>query len=283
MAASIFPLLVVVIAFSGVTRTDAANLYQEKCTIQEGAGIRVDTCDSTKFLSCQTGRCLCNDIGNQIYDYVKEPIKGRSKRGAKKKGGSGGKIAAGAAVGFVAGAAVGHAASGVGNGGGGSIGGFKRKEEKYNKVFSCYGRVGSPCVLDYTNVNVVTLSTTTTTTTTSSPGPADTTIPSDNSTSSPNTTTTVSTPTTTAQAGPVDITKIPKCVRNAVCTRPTSPTSYTSGHVVKIDTDPRIGVCACASGYKSSPTDGCEKSGGMRVEGSFSTFLVIIVSYFLVK
>jgi hypothetical protein len=140
-------------------------------------------------------------------------------------------------------------------------------------VYSCYGRVSSPCVLDYNNVvNVVPLSTTTTTTAT--PPTETTTV---NGTELINGTST----TTTTQAPPqvvYDITKIAKCVRNAICTRPSNPSAL-SGGVVKTDADPRIGICTCADGYKSTNTDQCEKSGSSQIFSGLS--LAILIMYTL--
>lgn len=250
------PVLVLVI---GVTLTSAVDLYQAKCTITEGNGIKVDSCDATKFLSCQSGRCMCNDLGNQLYDYRLEPQKGRSKRGVKKK------IAAGIAGGAI-GYAVGKAASK------GASGSSKAKhQENLVKVYSCYGRVGSPCVLDYNNVNVVTVTTTTTPTTTSTTESI-TTASSVNATELANATSTTSTP------APViyDINKIPKCVRNAICVRP-NPSSFSgTGNVVRIEGDPRIGVCACVQGYKASDSDRCEKSATSSIVSSAFLYLPIV-------
>jgi hypothetical protein len=90
----IFTLLFVAI---GLAFANALDGYQAKCTITEGAGLKVDSCDASKFLSCQSTRCMCMNT-EQLYDYRYEAEKTRSKRGLKKK------IAIGAgagAVGFI--------------------------------------------------------------------------------------------------------------------------------------------------------------------------------------
>ncbi|XP_021943857.1 cell wall protein DAN4 [Folsomia candida] len=262
----------------GVTLTSAVDNYQAKCTITQGAGITVDSCDASKFLSCQSGRCMCNDIGNQLYDYHLEPekVNSRTKRGLKKKIAAG---VAGGAVGYVAGKAVSKGISG------------KRQETKLNKVFSCYGRVSSVCALDYNNVvnnniNVVPLTTTTTstTTTTTTETPSINTTISAQELSNVTTTTTPSTSSTPTTQAPVvyDITKMPKCIRHAVCTRQT-PSTSTNGHIVKTDMDPRIGVCACEPGYTATATDKCEKSGSSQILSSLPILLPMLYASVIAK
>jgi len=63
--------------------------YEEKCTITTGSGISVDSCDASKFLSCTSGYCRCNDPATQLYDYNYAESNSRSKR-SPKKGSKGG-------------------------------------------------------------------------------------------------------------------------------------------------------------------------------------------------
>lgn len=251
------------------TLSAAVDIYQAKCTITEGAGYKVDSCDARQFLSCQAGRCMCNDIGNQLYDYhlVSEKSNSRNKRGLKKK------IAAG-----VAGGAVGYVvAKGVSNSASGSS---SRQSSKFTKVYSCYGRVGSMCQLDYNNVNIVTLSSTSTTSSTTTTEVPNTTIASEQSNTTSNSSTT-STTTTQAPVVVVDVTKLPKCIRHATCT-PQNKVA-TGSHIVKTNDDPRIGICACEPGYKVTTTDRCEKSGAMQIISSLPASIAIFYALVITK
>jgi len=65
---------------------------------------------------------------------------------------------------------------------------------------------------------------------------------------------------------PNDLTKIPNCVRNAVCrkTKPREVGTNTNGtttyHVVSINEDPRLGICECLPGFVNSETGSCDRS-----------------------
>lgn len=125
--------------------------------------------------------------------------------------------------------------------------------------------------MDYSNVNVVTLSTTTTTTTTT------TVAPSLNTTADNSTSTTTQTPTTTTTTAPTyDVMKMAKCIRNAVCMRVTSSVTATGG-IVKTDSDPRIGRCTCVDGYKGTKEGKCVKSAaGSAILANSSTYLSLL-------
>jgi hypothetical protein len=115
-------LVVVITIFVGVSQT--MDSHQEKCTVLEGTEFKVDSCDAKKFLSCQSGRCLCNDVANLIFDfrYVEDNSLSRSRRSPMKKGGGGGstkdKIGAGlagGAIGALGGYQLGKAVANPGN------------------------------------------------------------------------------------------------------------------------------------------------------------------------
>jgi hypothetical protein len=123
---------------------------------------------------------------------------------------------------------------------GGSNGNRKNQKLEY----ACYGRVESPCVLNYHNIDrVVSLDKTTTTEV-----PTTTTAAALNG---------ASTSSSSAAFVPTDLSKIPQCVRNAVCVPRTKHSISTGSHIYKTNDDPRIGMCACASGYESTQTDRC--------------------------
>jgi len=236
--------------------------HEERCQILEGSGVRVDQCDSTKYLSCKEGRCLCSDPVNQIYTSRNEIISSRGKRSPGKKGGGGFKKIA---VGAVAGAATYHVASQAGKS---FSNGFTTtpKPPKYRKVYSCYSRVGGQCALNYNNVESVGSTSTTTAVPAVSTSPEvttneTTTAASDNATSS-TTSTTTGAPVAAALTS-ADLSKIPKCVQYAMC-KPASPSTgnSTAGYLQKVDFDPRVGVCECESGYKNTNKDLCEKESG---------------------
>jgi len=62
--------------------------YNEKCTITSGSGLVVDSCDSSQFLTCNSGYCGCSDPSNQVYGwrYIRDYDKtnSRTKRSPKK-------------------------------------------------------------------------------------------------------------------------------------------------------------------------------------------------------
>lgn len=227
--------------------------HEERCQVLEGNGIRVDQCDSSKLLACRDGRCLCSDPVNQIYTYRSERIVDRSRRSPGKKGGGFKKVAAGA----VAGVATYHVAKTVSKG-------FSTTPPppKYKKVYSCYSRIGGQCAIHYNNWESV--STTTAAPASSSTTP-ETSINGTTEATHDNSTSTTSTTTVAPSASAlVDITKIPRCVENAVC-KPSSPApagNSTSSFLQKVDFDPRLGTCECDSGYKRTTRDICVKVSG---------------------
>ncbi|CAL8088098.1 unnamed protein product [Orchesella dallaii] len=262
-----YSIVAISLAFLGVALAQQLT-HDERCQVLEGNGIRVDQCSSEKFLACKDGRCQCADPVNQIYTYREELIT-RSKR--SPKGGKGFKKIA---VGAVAGAATYHVASQASKG-------FKvqttESPKKYKRVYACYSRVGGQCAFSNVNwqsVDSSSSSTTSTSTTTTEPA---TTLPSstgsENVTSSSNTTseaistngTTTTTsapaPVAAAQTQPLDVSKIPGCVQNAVCKHgsPTQGNGTSSSFLQKVDYDPRLGVCECESGYEKTTKDICVK------------------------
>jgi len=99
------------------------------------------------------------------------------------------------------------------------------------------------------------------------------------------TTSTSSTITSPGTDGLKDISKIPKCVRDAVCKRPQA-TKAASGvtnngtrrYLVTIDEDPRLGICECSPGFVVSRTNTCVAVSNA---ASFSKELVSITGIVL--
>jgi len=76
-----------------------------------------------------------------------------------------------------------------------------------------------------------------------------------------NGTTTTSTvpPIAAAQTQPLDISKIPRCIQNAMCKTGSPSGNGTSSFHQKVDYDPRLGVCKCEDGYERTSKDICVK------------------------
>lgn len=241
--------------------------HDERCQVIEGNGVRVDQCDGTKLLSCRDGRCQCPDPANQVYTYRNEIVQNRSKRSPGKKGSTFKKVAVGAVAGIATYQVAKSAGKAFNNG-------FSTTPPppKYNKVFSCYSRVGGECALNYNNWEKIDGSTTTTTTSTTTEGPSSSsasnvTAAADNSTTTPEPSTTTAGPQAAAQVSQRDISKIPRCVQNAVCKFGTpapsgNSTSASAGFRQSVDFDPRVGVCECAPGYEKNSRDLCAKKSG---------------------
>jgi len=227
-----------------IISTNGLDNIHERCTISEGGGVTVDSCDGSKFISCQNGRCTCNDAANQIFTYRIEKEK-RQKRGLGKK------VAIGAGGAFV-GYEVAKATSG-----GGGIGhsSSDRESSSKKKVYACYGRIGAPCALDYNNV-VVKIA--------------------DNSTimeHSQNETNHDASSSTTAAPVVIDLQKLSKCVYHAIC-KPRGDNSTT----IKSN-DPRVGVCTCDIGYKRTSQDICEsKAHIITSPTSFGIIALLVLS-----
>jgi len=286
----------------------------ESCKITEGSGITVDSCDGSKFLVCNGGRCSCPDNVNHLYTYKYEKESSRSRRSPKKGGSKGGSTLKKVAIG-AGGAYVGYKVGQAVGGGGPSVS-VSRNSNNNNdknrgkKVYSCYGRVGAKCNLNYNQYNIVTV----TTTTTPAPTNATTTV---TPTSSTDVTTNVSSSTTESGTASPDVTsngiststssstsasststapelpvpaaqvaevpKFPSCVAYASCGLRSSPSSSgNSSHLVHLDSDPRIGECQCKEGYEHRKSDDiCVKSASS--SSTITSSMIIVFGLWIVN
>jgi len=261
--------------------------HGERCTVTQGNGIMVDSCDGSKLLTCVSGRCSC-DGPDQIYDFkLVKKENSRSKRSPKRGKGiknaaktvaiGAGAAAAGGYIGYQAGK---HANGGDSDSSGGSYGYGRTRKEKYDKVYSCYSRIGGQCALDLNNVNIVALP------------PSDPIPPVAAPTEVTNTTTgtenangtesSVTIPATTVAPAVLDFSKMPKCVQNAVC-KPKQRSLDNSTHIIKTESDPRLGACECEEGYKRTNLDTCvkDKSSGAHSAGMNCYYIALVCAIIL--
>lgn len=269
-----FFLIALTLLVSVASLVSAGQSYNEKCEVGtiNNTDIKVDTCDTDKFLTCRDSRCDCADRANQIWTSQLVKINTRSKRGSKSKGGRGKTIlaaAAGAAGGAYLGSKISSATSG-----------FSRpvqSKDKHKVVYSCLTRVGGQCLLPDANKGAISITYNIQNAPTAAAQTANT-----SDASNANATTPAPSPATPNLHQLVNITQLnfPPCVPNAICKKP-EPKIRDGKVINNIHVlDKTVGLCECLPGYKADDRDICIKSGAAG-QSSIGILMIAMISTFV--